>query len=57
MNNRKIDDLIEDYMNIKISDKLEDRVNEAIKESKKLKKRRFYWCCSKRCCSYRNAKC
>ena len=39
MNNRKIDDLIEDYMNIKISDKLEDRVNEAIKESKKLKKR------------------
>ena len=32
MNNRKIDDLIEDYMNIKISDKLEDRVNEAIKE-------------------------
>ena len=37
MNNRKIDDLIEDYMNIKISDKLEDRVNEAIKESKKLK--------------------
>lgn len=39
MNNRKIDDLIEDYMNIKISDKLEDRVNEAIKESKKIKKR------------------
>ena len=39
MNNRKIDDLIEDYMNIKISDKLEDRVNEAIKKSKKIKKR------------------
>ncbi len=39
MNNKKIDDLREHYMNIKISDKLEDRVNEAIKESKKIKKR------------------
>lgn len=39
MNNRKIEDLRENYMNIKISDKLEDRVNEAIKESKKINKR------------------
>lgn len=39
MNNRKIDDLMENYMNIKISDKLEDRVNEAIKESKKMNRR------------------
>lgn len=41
MNNRKIDDLRENYMNIKISDKLGDRVSEAIKEIKKMRRRRI----------------
>lgn len=39
MNNRKMDDLRENYMNIKISDKLDDRVSQAIKKSKKINRR------------------
>lgn len=39
MNNRKMDNLRENYMNIKISDKLDDRVSQAIKESKKMNRR------------------